>query len=368
MVELDLKEKYRNRRKQLYSQNLIGDLALLLLPSLLLGVLFTLSFYTYGISILLTYFILPMFYTVDYRIRNKLTEIGNDDFTYKDGYAAFFKSNKGNFYGVIKAIVIFLVLLLIFAVFIGIAFPLIVRCFPEAIDTYEELVSTYNSFYKGDNQFLNLIYEEGANLSRPIIVFFGIVSFIPLAFSMFGVIGENLSNDYLAHIVLPDIDKNISPAQSRNVAKASFGKDFFTYRVKQQMMLNWPYYLIYAIVYASLLYGMSNVINGYVYNVPLLFSSVPGFMLMISCYLNYFTIANRYIVIEENKQVLYEMIPSSMRIYIYQTFNTKEYVHGEESEKRGAFYSDLVLSKKYESESTFIGVVDLSEDKEVNKQ
>lgn len=367
-IKLDKKIQYQNFQKQLYSKNLIGDLALLFTPSFLLAILFTFSFYTYGISILLIYFILPMFYTVDYRIRNKLTSIGNDDFTYKDGYAAFFKSNKGNFFGAIKAIVVLLLLILIFVVLLGTILPLLVRCFPESIETYNDLISLYSDFYKGNNQLIPFIYERGVDLSRPAIVFLGLVSFIPLGITFFFVIGENLSNDYLSHIVLPDIDKNISPAQARNVAKASFGKDFLLYRIKQQLFINWPFYLIYAIVYGISLYGMSNVMNNSIYSVPLLFSLTPSFMIFVSCYLSYFTISNRYIVIEENKDILYEMIPSSMRIYIYQTFNTKEYIHGEESEKRGNFFYDLDLSNRMKRDSTFIGVVDLSiEDKEEKK-
>lgn len=94
MLNQSLKEKYQTRRKRALEKSVFKNMALLLPPSLLIAALLMVSLYTYGVSLLLTYFILPMFYTVERRLRFDLTHIGKKDFNYGDGYKAFFQSNK----------------------------------------------------------------------------------------------------------------------------------------------------------------------------------------------------------------------------------------------------------------------------------
>lgn len=337
MQNQSFKDRYQARRKRALDKPVYKNMVLLLLPALLIAVLLMASLYTYGVSLLLTYFILPMFYTVDKRLRHNLTGIGKREFNYGDGYKAIFQSNKGGIFGVAISLVFALTSLLLLSGSVGMVIPHIVNNFLEAKPVFDRLLELYTDVNVNPVDLNTYILQNGYHLTRPLTIYVGLIAFIPIFITIFIFITNNLSNHYLCSIVLPDIDLNISAAQARSVARGSFGRGAYTFRLKEQFRLNWPLYVLFAMIYGMGLYGASFITTGSTYFMPLIMMIVPCSALIVAVYINYFCLMNNYVVIEENQEMILASIPAPMRTSIYQTYNSKEYIHGEESLARGGF-------------------------------
>ena len=106
MKDKDYKLRVNEFRKRGLNKNLFTNILFLLLPAFLMMCVFLVSFYSFVISFFAIYFILPMFYTAERKIYYSLTGIGKPDFSYKDGYAAFFTERKGGIFGVISSLLL----------------------------------------------------------------------------------------------------------------------------------------------------------------------------------------------------------------------------------------------------------------------
>ena len=174
-------------------------------------------------------------------------------------------------------------------------------------------------------------------------------------------------------------------------ARGSFGRGTYTFRLKEQFRLNWPLYVLFAMIYGMGLYGASFITTDNTYFVLFVMMIVPCSALIVAIYINYFCLMNNYVVIEENQDMILASIPAPMRTSIYQTYNAREYIHGEESLARGGFVpaptyfqerqtdfqeyhtsktydqqsSDPVMTKPHDTSTAPQGVViDLSQDAE----
>jgi hypothetical protein len=185
MLNQSLKEKYQARRKRALEKSVFKNMALLLPPSLLIAALLMVSLYTYGVSLLLTYFILPMFYTVERRLRFDLTHIGKKDFNYGDGYKAFFQSNKGGIFGVSMSIVLALAVLLFLSGSVGMVVPHIVNNFAEAKSVFEDLLAMYSDVNLNPIDLNTYILQNGYHLTRPLTIYVGLIAFIPIFIIIF---------------------------------------------------------------------------------------------------------------------------------------------------------------------------------------
>lgn len=326
------------------------------------------SVFTYGVSILLTYFVLPMFYAADRRLRYAITGIGKEKFSYIAGYKAFFQSNKGGIFGVFLTVAAAIGILLVMLFALGIAIPGIVSCFPEAQDAFKEmltLISDYSLMRKDMTKFL---LERGYEMVRPFTVYIGLCMFLPLVFIIFFGVNENLSYHYISTIVFPDLDLNIPSSQSSSVARA-FSRGFNAYRLKRSFFMNLPCYLLFATMYGFALWGVSHIRVDSSRDAIFTCLIVPAFALIIGSFLNYFCMMNNYCLIEADQDQLRESMPVAMRTSVYQTYSSKEYIHGEESKKRGCFIDvSSYFTGDEKNDPPSIAVVDFSKDADDEKE
>ncbi len=362
MGQNDLKSKYFQRIKKALNKRMFLDLLLMLLPIFLLVLIFFLTIITYGMSLLLVYFILPMFYALDQRVRSDLNGIGNPRESFLSGYKEFFQSNKGGIFGAFFTIIRALGIFLLCALIVGFFMPNIVNCFPDAKPVFNELVGKFTKANTPRLEMVEFMLENLFHLTRPLTIYFGVVTFLPLFYIIFFGVDENLTYHYLSGILLPDLDLNISSSQSRSVAK-SFTKDFTGYRLQETIKVNFPLYLLFAMLYAVCLWGCSYISVYHTSNVSFVVLIAPASSLVFGSYINHFCLINEYAILEENKEVLLDSLPLAMKTSIYQTFHAKEYVHGKESEIRGCFIPEKNISstKEKRTESPHGGVFDFSQ-------
>ncbi len=336
--DVEYLNRLKARKKRALSKDLLFNLVLLILPTFLLVGLILVAPATYLISLFLIYFILPMFYTVDKRLRYAINGIGNPNFTYKDGYRDFFTSTKGGLFGVISTIFSAIVLLLLFYLIFSFTLDPIVNCFSDA----SELVNEVNNHLSdgtdtGFTQAVALIEENIAAFGPPLSIFVGIIAFIPSFFVLFISIDSNLCQHYLCTIVIPDIDKNISSSQVRSLSRTTFYRLISIDKYKHQFKSNWPYYLAYTCAYGLILYLYTFITTDNVYAMLLVIMAAPATSMFIGYFLNYFCLLNDYAFLEENQVNLLSRMPANMRNYVYQAYNNPSYVHGDESAARGCF-------------------------------
>jgi len=334
----------RNRRQRLLSKKLPINLLLLILPSLAIALLVFAIPFTFFCSLLLAYFVLPMFYTVEKRIRADISGIGNPDFSYADGYKAFFKGSQGGIFGVILGFFYAFTLGVLGYLIFQIAIPSLCGCFPESSATYSNFATLLNSQNATYSDITDFIANYGYTLARPLTIFAGLILFIPIFVFLFFSIDDGLANHYLATIVLPDIDKNLSASQSKAIARNSFGRLITGLRLKLMFQANWPYYLIFTALYGGTLYGFSTLQVGSIQAIPFLVFAAPGISLTVGFFLNYFCLGNTYAIVEESQLILLNRMVPAMRQTIYNTYNDSHYLHGEESAARGSFIPTIDTS------------------------
>lgn len=337
MTNKELHQKVAERRKRAFRKSLFLNLALLIPPILLTIAIFITTINTYILSLFLIYFVLPMFYTVEKRLRYDLTGIGKPDFSYVDGYKDFFTKNMGGIFGALGAIVM-AILIFIFILFIlEYAFPAIANCFPEAIPVVDTINDLYMNETTGIENLAEYMIENGAGLTRPMTVLVGVSAYIPLFLLIFYYFNNNLSMHYLSTIVLPDIDKNISASQARGISRIQFGRLIYGHKLKETIFQNWPYYLVFTILYGVILYACTFITTTNFFVMPLVALLAPSLSLFYGFLLDYFCLMNEYAILEESQQLLLSKMPEQTKFSVYQTYCSPNYIHGEESAARGCF-------------------------------
>lgn len=335
MKDVNYTQRLKARKKRALGKNLFINLLLLLPPLLCLAIIIMTALVTFSLSLFLIYFILPMFYTVDRRLRYDISGIGNPNFTYADGYKAFFTSSKGGIFGVIMAIFSAVALILLFYLIFSPTIEPLINCFPDASVVWKEANNLINQ--EQIDEAITLLQDNISFLIPPLTIFCGLVGFIPSLYVIFFAINNNLNNHYLATIVLPDIDKNISASQARNLSRTSFGALINLDRLKNSFLSNWLFYLIYSTIYGLLLYAFTFVKTDNVFVMEMIIFLAPTLSLFCGFFINYFCLLNDYAYLEENQNLVLERMPMNMRASIYQTYCNPHYVHGEESANRGCF-------------------------------
>lgn len=350
---LELK-KIKEQRKRIFTKSIFFDLLLLIPPIIIQIGLVLLAVTTFTSSLLLTYFVLPMFYTVERRITAKISGIGNSDFSYADGYKSFFRKREGGIFGIILAFIGSLALGILFYFVLSTTFPYLCNTFEGARDVYNTIYDTLNSTGTVDQkQFIEYLSTNMPLLSRPLTILIGCVCFVPTLYFFFYCVDTNLCDHYLASIVLPDIDLNISASEARGLSRGSFKRYLFKKRFSYSFRLNWIYYLLYTLFYAGTLYLFSNI---QAINIPMMLLLVVATPSMSICYatiLNYFILANEYATLEVIANDLLNALPEPLKASIYQTYINPNYNHGMESEVRGCFIPSNVSHFSNESDNYY---------------
>ena len=353
MTSNELHRRVAERRKRTFKKSLFINLALLLPPILLTIVIVLTALSTYILSLCLLYFILPMFYTVEKRLRYDIAGIGKPGFSYADAYKAFFTQNMGGVFGALGAVLWTLLLFFFIITILENAFPAIANCFPEAGGVVEHISELFVSQNADMNTLMDYVVENGHLLTRPLTILFGVSAFIPLFLAIFYFFDNNLSMHYLSTIVLPDIDKNISASQARSLSKLQFGRLIQGHRLKESFRNNWPYYLAFSVLYGVILYACSFISTNNIMVLPLIILLAPSLSLFYGLLLNYFCLLNDYCVLEESQELLLSRMPAQTRLSVYQTYCSPNYVHGEESAARGCFVPAPTYREEHPFSSPF---------------
>jgi hypothetical protein len=336
MDKHEFNNKVKQRRKRCLTSRLGTNLLLLLPPAIALAALLAFAGTTFLITLFLIYLILPMFYTVLYRLKFDITGIGDPDFSYKDGYKAFFSETMSGVFGMLNTVFTTLAMTILFyLVFSPLLGPL-TGAYGQ-YDTYKTIFDALNNQSLNAAEAMETVTENIALLAQPLTALIGIILFFPIFYAIFFSSTANLENHYLATVVLPDIDKNITAGQARALSRGSFGHLYSGYRLAKAFRYNWPYYLTFTIAYAASVYGMSMVKTDNMYLVSILALAAPGASIIYGVYLNYFCLMNDAIVIEESQDYIRSLLPKTMQFSIYQTYINPNYIHGEESAIRGSF-------------------------------
>jgi len=337
-ADSNFNQRVRLRRARAYKpKDLTMDLLLLLPPVLLTMVLGSLAPYSLFLSLFLLYFILPMYYTVEERVRARLTGIGNPDFNYADGYHAFFLDNKGGIFGALSIFFIALGIAVIFALALSPLLPSLVACFDGASDAFHTFGTLYMDPKTTAEEMNQFLLDSGYLLSQPMSVYIGLIFFVPMALSLFFLFDNNLVDHHIASMVLPDLDRNVSASMARSLSRRSFGRFSSGFRFKEDIRRNWIYYALFTLFYGVSLYVCSLIrVDNFNLVVPVVLIT-PVASVFYGVYLNYFALLNKFTIAEESKNVLLEGMPLALRSSIQQTFDNPSYIHGEESEKRGPF-------------------------------
>lgn len=333
----ELNNAIKERQKRGLKKGLGKTLLLLLPPAFALGTVVLLSNYSFITSLLLIYFILPMFYTVDKRIRFALTGIGNSDYNYKDGYNACFKQRKNGLFGVIMSMMLSISIgLLIYFIMSNFTAPFF-NMFEESKEPYAKLIQILKTNALNYDEMVEFMVNNAASFTRPMAVILSVVLFVPILVLFFYSIPENLFNHYLASIVMPDLDKNVTVSQARNLARSSFARPIKGRRIKMTMARNWPYYLIFTGLYTLSTYLVTLITTTNNYLMPIIILITPTFAVIYGSILMFVCVYNGYAVTEELSNTLLDLLPPTMKTSIYQTYNNPLYVHAEESAVRGSF-------------------------------
>ena len=330
-------EKIKERRKRGNQKDLYIALSYLLLPAMMVSLLVLLIPYSFILSLIPVYFILPMFYTVEKRIRYVLTGIGKKDFSYKDGYIAFFREKKGGVFGVIMSLLIAFSFLLLTNLIFSNFVPNLFTIFPESNDVFNHLKEILIPNQNNTAEILQYLSENIAALYRPLSIYVSLIFFIPILSIFFLSIPNNLTSHYLATIVLPDIDNNVSAAQARSLAKYTLIRPINSQRRGYQLRYNWPYLLAFTILYGLSTYVFSIPTIAMNALVPIVVLITPALSVFYAVFLSYACIYNDYAIIEEMAPSILPLLPESIRVSIYQAYNNPHYIHGEESAMRGGF-------------------------------
>ncbi len=372
----DLRAFVRSSWKRVMGKEIAVDFLYLILPAFLLSCIFFLAMYSFILSFFAVYFILPMFYTVERRIRYHLIGIGKPGFSYKDGYIAFFRERKGGIFGALSTFFLsFSLLLLSYVIFFQVL-PNMVNAYPDSKEVYLKLTEMINDPYENINDISTYFLTNMSALQQPLSIFISVCFFLPIFVFLFCTVPMNLTYHQLATIVLPDIDKNISASQARSLAKNGFGRSLAFREVSCHFAYNWPFMVIFTLLYAGSTYLTSLITTSNSSLVPLLCLITPAVSVFYGLFLQYLGLINDYSIIEALSNELPDKIPDAMKAYINQAYHNPNYIHGEESAARGSFFPeprryedkqpDIVVEPESQEEPSHGVVIDFS-DKEDKK-
>ncbi len=353
MDQKERNQKIKERQKRLFHKDVWMNMLLLVPPILLTLIIVLVALFTFVLSLLLVYFVLPMFYTVERRMRQSVTGIGKTNFTYADGYRAFFKDNMGGIFGLINALLISFLLIIALSFILEYAAQPLANCFPPAGEVLTEIGNLFFSQATLPEEFWTYLSENTFYLTQPLTILVGVTAFLPMTYLLFYALPMNLSNHQIATIVLPDIDKNLSAAQARTLSRIQFARGFQGYRLKNSIRLNWPYLLAFVLIYGLSLYGCSMIETTETMVMPIILLLSPTISLFFGFFLQYFWIGNDYCIIEESQDVLLESINPQIKFTIYQTYRNPNYIHGEESSARGCFVPEQTYQEKHPFSTPF---------------
>ena len=353
MDQKERNQKIKERQKRLFHKDVWMNMLLLVPPILLTLIIVLVALFTFVLSLLLVYFVLPMFYTIERRMRQSVTGIGKTNFTYADGYRAFFKDNMGGIFGLINALLISFLLIIALSFILEYAAQPLANCFPPAGEVLTEIGNLFFSQATLPEEFWTYLSENTFYLTQPLTILVGVTAFLPMTYLLFYALPMNLSNHQIATIVLPDIDKNLSAAQARTLSRIQFARGFQGYRLKNSIRLNWPYLLAFVLIYGLSLYGCSMIETTETMVMPIILLLSPTISLFFGFFLQYFWIGNDYCIIEESQDVLLESINPQIKFTIYQTYCNPNYIHGEESSARGCFVPEQTYQEKHPFSTPF---------------
>ena len=337
----DVLTRVNKRKKALKPNDHLFNILLLVLPSIIVSIIFGvvagLAIYSrfFSLALLsLLVFILPMFFTVEKRLRTSIYGVGKKDFNYLDGYKSFFTSRQNGLFGLITSltttIMIAAILYLLFYRFF------IVFCSP-----FDGATSAYETIANLETNDFDVIQSNLALLIKPGIVIAATIFYIPLFYLFFYTLNSNLSDHYLATVVLPDIDLNLPASQARGLAKVSFKRYLNRYLFSLRLKVNWPIYLIFTALYVGSVFLFISF--DYSTSTSVFFSCVcialvPLLALIYGLILNYECLVNEYILVDELSPLLHEILPKAIKDSVKGTYQNPAYIHSEESLIKGAFF------------------------------
>ena len=348
MNRKDILTKINKRKKELNKKEVFSTFLLLLLPSLLVTLIFSViiglviyAWYVSLVFLMIIALVLPMFYVVEKRVRTSIYKVGKKNFNYVDGYSSFFANKQLGLFGVITSISYAIMLgLLVYLIFYR-YFDLFCSPFTGASEAYEKILTALQS--ETTNSTVDIITTNIPSLIKPGIVYFSTIFFLPLFFIIFFFFNNNLSDHYLATVVLPDIDLNLTAAQSRGLSKASFKRYIRRNLPALRLITNWPIYVSFILVYVGLTFlfvsfSYTNITN--IFLALILVCIVPIVSLFLGLLLNYECLINEYIMVDELSVLLHSALPKAIKDSIRLTYKNPGYVHGEESVIKGEFFPE----------------------------
>lgn len=343
----ELVDDINQKRKDDFSARYtISNLIYLSLPALLIALVIISCFFTVFLSLFLVYFVLPMLYAVDKRLRASITKIGKREGTYKAGYDDFFGSYLGSVFGMITSIITFILLSFLFLMIFNGCFNPLMNMSEESMSHYKVITEALES-KKNEISIVNLLQDNIPYLYKPLIIYSSIVFFLPCLYLFMYKICSNLSAHHMASIILPDIDKNIAASYQENMVKSSIKRYYFVDNCKLNMYYNWPYYLSFTILYALFTYVFYNFSASNYYVTILFIAMFFALIVFSSIILDYFVMKNEYYILERLSSDLIDRFPETLKMQIKNIYSSKGYIYGEESAIRGAF----VPSSNYDVES-----------------
>lgn len=337
----DILIRVSKRKKELKINNHMQNILILLLPSLIVALIFGLvaglAIYArfFSIALLsLVVIILPLFYVVEKRLRASISYVGKKDFSIIDGYKTFFTNRQSGIFGILSGLTTSIMFVAIFYLAFFRFFSLFCTPFDGSLKAYETITSLESIDY-------DVLGSNLPQLIKPGIVISSTIFFIPIFYLIFYSMNSNLSDHYLATIVLPDIDLNLPASQSRSLSKVSFKRYINRYLFRLRLRLNWPIYLIFTALYVSSVFIFISL--DYSSNINIFFSSVlimivPLLSLFYGLVINYDCLINEYILVDEISPLLHEVLPKAIKESVKGTFRNPGYIHGEESLVKGAFF------------------------------
>lgn len=330
------------RKLSFSSKRTLINICYLILPALLIFMLVCLSMYSFLLSLIFTYFVLPMIYSVDKRIRANVSNIGNKDASYKKGYDDFFGMMAGGVYGIIIGLIYFVLLFFVFYFIFYSTLPSLMSIDSTSKETYDMIVKLIDQT-NDVGSVMNSVFDSVYKLYKPLVIFLSLIEFVPITFFFFFYLTRNLSNHHMMSIILPDADKNLSASYQESICQYTFVKYYRNDRIKLNLYYNWPYLLVHTFLYGIMTYLFYLIDCHDIYSCIFFLSLFTGLISFIDILLDYFVVQNNYYIVEIISTRLISRLPYSIQEMIRTTFSSPSYIHGEESALRGSF----VPSKNY---------------------
>ena len=337
----DILTKVKKRKKALDSNSHLMNILMLILPSFLVAIIFGvvagLALYSRFFSISLLSFVvlvLPMFYTVEKRLRASIYGAGKKDFNFIEGYKTFFSNRQSGIFGVFTSLTTSIMIAAVFYLMFFRFFSVFCSPFAGASDALETIANLETNNFEAIQA--NLVY-----LIKPGIVIASTIFFLPLLYLIFYSLNSNLSDHYLATVVLPDIDLNLSAAQARSLSKVSFKRYLNGTLFKLRFKMNYPIYIIFVALYVGstfLFISFDYSTNTNIFFSCLCIVLVPLTALIYGLVLNYECLINEYILADELSPSLHEILPKAIKESVKATYRNPGYIHGDESLLKGSFF------------------------------